>query len=91
MHIVVELHEYFTMAVDFVLPSRNESLVEAYHKWRAWADPKVCCDYTFHVGVTWWGPKVIRLRELIASVASVSRNTFILSILALSRPFWAQG
>ncbi|KAF2361683.1 Hydantoinase/dihydropyrimidinase [Trinorchestia longiramus] len=47
-----------TMIMDFVLPNKNESLVEAYHKWRAWADPKVCCDYALHVGVTWWGHKV---------------------------------
>ncbi|MCL4129747.1 UNVERIFIED_CONTAM: hypothetical protein GTU68_030726, partial [Idotea baltica] len=44
--------------VDFAIPQRGESLVEAYHKWRAWADPKVCCDYALHVGVTWWSNKV---------------------------------
>lgn len=44
--------------VDFALPQRGESLVEAYHRWRSWADPKVCCDYALHVGVTWWSDKV---------------------------------
>ncbi|KAB7494975.1 Dihydropyrimidinase, partial [Armadillidium nasatum] len=43
---------------DFALPQKEESLIEAYHKWRAWADPKVCCDYALHVGVTWWNNKV---------------------------------
>lgn len=47
-----------TMIIDFVIPSRGESLIEAYHKWRAWADPKVCCDYSFHMAVTWWDQKV---------------------------------
>lgn len=42
-------------AVDFVIPKKGESLLEAYDKWRGWADAKVCCDYGFHVAVTWWG------------------------------------
>lgn len=44
--------------VDLVLPKKGESLVEAYDKWRAWADPKVCCDYSFHIGLTWWSKSV---------------------------------
>ena len=32
--------------------------MDAYEKWRGWADPKVCCDYSLHVGVTWWGDGV---------------------------------
>ena len=44
-------------AVDFVLDQKGVPLLEAYDKWRAWADAKVCCDYGFHVGVTWWGDK----------------------------------
>lgn len=55
-----------TMIMDFALPSRGESLVEAYHKWRAWADAKVCCDYALHVGVTWWGDKVEAEMEELA-------------------------
>ena len=48
------------MILDFVLDQKNVSLIEAYKKWRSWADPKVCCDYSFHVGVTWWSDQVIR-------------------------------
>ena len=47
-----------TMLLDFVLPARGQSLVEAYDQWRKWADPKVNCDYSFHVGVTWWSEQV---------------------------------
>lgn len=32
--------------------------MSAYHKWRGWGDPKVCCDYGLHVAVTWWSPSV---------------------------------
>uniref|UniRef100_A0A8C5AXJ0 Dihydropyrimidinase like 5a n=1 Tax=Gadus morhua TaxID=8049 RepID=A0A8C5AXJ0_GADMO len=47
-----------TMVIGHVLPERNESLLEAYESCRSMADPKACCDYALHVGVTWWGPKV---------------------------------
>ncbi|XP_055848717.1 dihydropyrimidinase isoform X2 [Episyrphus balteatus] len=47
-----------TTIIDFVLPDKGESLVEAYDKWRAWADPKVCCDYGLHMGITWWSKSV---------------------------------
>eukprot|EP00697_Spironema_sp_BW2_P014910 gnl/Spiro4/555_TR315_c0_g1_i1.p1 gnl/Spiro4/555_TR315_c0_g1~~gnl/Spiro4/555_TR315_c0_g1_i1.p1 ORF type:complete len:519 (+),score=103.84 gnl/Spiro4/555_TR315_c0_g1_i1:26-1558(+) len=43
-----------TMLLDFAIPSKNQSLVEAFEQWRAWADPKVNCDYSLHVAVTWW-------------------------------------
>jgi dihydropyrimidinase len=43
-----------TCLVDFSIPTKNESLVEAYKRWRSWADPKVVCDYGLHVAVTWW-------------------------------------
>ncbi len=45
-------------AVDFVLGPKNESLLQQYDRWRGWADPKVCCDYSLHVGVTWWSEQV---------------------------------
>ncbi|XP_017114646.1 dihydropyrimidinase isoform X1 [Drosophila gunungcola] len=47
-----------TMIIDFVLPNKHESMIEAYDKWRSWADPKVCCDYALHVGITWWSKSV---------------------------------
>ncbi|KAM8705656.1 hypothetical protein ACLKA7_010027 [Drosophila subpalustris] len=47
-----------TMIIDCVLPKKHESMIEAYDKWRSWADPKVCCDYALHVGVTWWSKSV---------------------------------
>merc|ERR1712136_591290 len=46
------------MIIDFVLDQKGVSLIDAYHKWRSWADPKVCCDFSFHIAVTWWSPQV---------------------------------
>jgi dihydropyrimidinase len=37
------------VVVDFVIPSKGQSLIAAYKQWREWADPKVNCDYSFHV------------------------------------------
>ncbi|KAL3968671.1 enhancer of filamentation 1 [Sarotherodon galilaeus] len=48
-----------TMVIGHVLPEKNESLLEAYEKCRHSADSKACCDYALHIGVTWWGPKVL--------------------------------
>ncbi|KAM4687878.1 dihydropyrimidinase isoform 2-T2 [Discoglossus pictus] len=47
-----------TMIIDFAIPKKGESLIEAFNTWRGWADPKVCCDYALHVAVTWWSDKV---------------------------------
>ena len=38
--------------------SLGESLIDAYNKWRGWADEKVCCDYSLHMAVTYWNEKV---------------------------------
>jgi dihydropyrimidinase len=51
--------------VDFVIPQKGQSLLEAYDQWRAWADPKVNCDYSFHVAVTWWSDKVAEEMEVL--------------------------
>ncbi|XP_043921625.1 dihydropyrimidinase [Protopterus annectens] len=47
-----------TMILDFVMPQKECSLLQAYDQWRNKADPKVCCDYSFHVAVSWWSEKV---------------------------------
>ncbi|XP_069089735.1 dihydropyrimidinase-related protein 5 isoform X1 [Pleurodeles waltl] len=47
-----------TMIIGQVLPDKDISLLDAYEKCRSLADPKVCCDYALHMGVTSWGRKV---------------------------------
>lgn len=47
-----------TFIIDFVIPQKNQSLVQAYNQWRVWADEKVNIDYGLHVAVTWWSKEV---------------------------------
>ncbi|XP_025906251.1 dihydropyrimidinase-related protein 5, partial [Nothoprocta perdicaria] len=47
-----------TMVIGHVLPDKETSLLDAYEKCRSLADPKVCCDYALHMGITWWAPKL---------------------------------
>ncbi|MBL4683571.1 MAG: dihydropyrimidinase [Nannocystaceae bacterium] len=46
-----------TMIIDFVIPSPQQRLLEAYQQWREWATKSVA-DYSFHVAVTWWDDSV---------------------------------
>jgi dihydropyrimidinase len=48
-----------TSIIDFVIPSPQEPLMDAFRKWRGWAE-KAAADYSFHVAVTWWDESVHR-------------------------------
>ncbi len=48
-----------TTIIDFVIPDPKEPLIDAYRKWRGWAE-KSASDYSFHVAVTWWDDSVHR-------------------------------
>ncbi|UYV65774.1 hypothetical protein LAZ67_3005428 [Cordylochernes scorpioides] len=54
-----------TMIMDFVVDKDEPSLVDAYEKWRSWADEKVCCDYGLHVAVTHWSEDVEKDMEIL--------------------------
>ena len=41
--------------------------MKAYQQWRDWADPKVCCDYSFHMCVTWWDDTVESQMQQVCS------------------------
>ena len=57
-----------TMIIDFVLGGKNQSLIDNYNQWRSWADPKVMCDFSFHMAITWWSEQVRNVYQLICNI-----------------------
>ncbi|HIG36642.1 MAG TPA: dihydropyrimidinase [Oceanospirillaceae bacterium] len=60
-----------TCIIDFVIPAPQQSLLEAYHQWREWADKSVS-DYAFHVAVTWWDDSVAADMETLVKEHGVN-------------------
>ncbi|MBU0553104.1 dihydropyrimidinase [Myxococcota bacterium] len=46
-----------TTIVDFIVPNKGQSLIEAYELWKAKA-AKACADYGFHMCLTWYSDQV---------------------------------
>ncbi|XP_052799951.1 dihydropyrimidinase-like isoform X3 [Mya arenaria] len=61
-----------TMIMDFVLDQKGVPLLEAYDKWRNWADSKVCCDYSLHVAVTYWNDSVANEMEVLTKERGIN-------------------
>lgn len=61
-----------TTIIDFAIPPKGGSLLDAFHTWRRWADPKVCCDYSLHVAVTWWSEQVKEEMAILAREKGVN-------------------
>jgi len=53
-----------TMIIDFVIPSPQEDVMDAYRKWRGWSE-KAATDYSFHVAITWWDETVKKAMETL--------------------------
>jgi dihydropyrimidinase len=50
-------HMELPFILDFVIPSPQQSILEAYAAWREWSK-KSASDYSFHVAITWWDDSV---------------------------------
>ncbi|XP_035233204.1 dihydropyrimidinase-related protein 3-like [Stegodyphus dumicola] len=82
-----------TMIMDFVI-DQECCLLNAYEKWRKWADEKVCCDYSLHIGITSWNAEVESDMEILAKEKGVNSfkvfmayNDFQMSDRTLLRVF----
>lgn len=60
-----------TMIIDFVIPSPQEDVMDAYKKWRGWAE-KSATDYSFHVAITWWDETVKKAMETLTQEHGVN-------------------
>ncbi len=60
-----------TMIIDFVIPSPQQNILEAYNQWREWAEKSVA-DYTFHVAITWWDDTVAADMETLVKKHGVN-------------------
>jgi dihydropyrimidinase len=59
------------MIIDFVIPSPQQDVLEAYHTWRGWAE-KAAGDYSFHVAITWWDESVKAAMETLTTEHGVN-------------------
>jgi len=66
-----------TSIIDFVIPSPQEPLMDAYKKWRGWAETSVA-NYSFHVAITWWDDSVHKdMGELVENYGVNSFKHFM--------------
>lgn len=66
-----------TTIIDFVIPNRNQNLMEALKDWHAKAEKSVA-DYAFHMAVTWWGDKTAEwMKRCITEEGIPSFKTFM--------------
>ena len=57
-----------TMIFDMCCPPRTVEPTEGFRTWRAQAEGKAACDYSFHMGVTKFdGNSAVQLREIVAT------------------------
>ncbi len=66
-----------TCIVDFVIPNRGQSLLEALAAWRDKAK-KAVADYTFHMAVTGWGEQTAdEMRQVVEREGITSFKVFM--------------
>ncbi|CAF0929337.1 unnamed protein product [Rotaria sp. Silwood1] len=58
--------------VDLVIPTKEQTHLEAYKQWRERADSKVCCDYGLHIGITHWNEQVAKDMEILSKEKGVN-------------------
>jgi dihydropyrimidinase len=66
-----------TTIIDFVIPARNQLLLDGLAAWKERAKKSVS-DYAFHMGVTWFGDKTAaEMRHCVEKEGITSFKTFM--------------
>ncbi|MDG1499656.1 MAG: dihydropyrimidinase [Planctomycetota bacterium] len=66
-----------TSIIDFVIPARDENLMDALAVWHGRAEKSVS-DYAFHMAVTWWGDQTAKwMRKCVQEEGIPSFKTFM--------------
>ncbi len=66
-----------TTIIDFVIPGRNQSLLDGLKMWREKAQKSVA-DYAFHMAVTWYNDKVAKeMEHCVLNEGITSFKTFM--------------
>jgi dihydropyrimidinase len=66
-----------TSIIDFCIPARGQSLIEALQIWRE-RSKKAVADYTFHVAITGWGEKTAdEMRQVVQEHGITSFKVFM--------------
>jgi dihydropyrimidinase len=66
-----------TSIIDFVIPARDENLMDALAAWHDKAN-KAVADYAFHMAVTWWGDDTARwMAQCVRDEGIPSFKTFM--------------
>ncbi|CAF0896737.1 unnamed protein product [Rotaria sordida] len=65
--------------VDLVIPTKEQTLLEAYKQWRERADSKVCCDYGLHIAITHWNEQVAKDMEILTKEKGFTRDIYLIT------------
>ena len=68
-----------TTIIDRIIPGDEETLEEAYAKFRGWAEDKACCDYAFTMSLPKFDDSIAMDMELLTS-QDFGINTFHLNM-----------
>eukprot|EP00937_MAST-01D_sp_MAST-1D-sp2_P003627 g3627.t1 len=76
-----------TTLMDFVIPGREQSMVEAYHQWVSKAENKINCDIAFHMAVTWFSEQVLEEMAELTNELGVNSYKFFLAYNGVLRMY----
>ena len=76
-----------TCLIDFVVPGRGQSLIEAHQDWVKKATPKINCDIAFHMAVTWYSESVLEEMATVTNELGVNSYKFFLAYNGVLRMY----